>query len=143
MGEGRGPAQKVGGNSRVWIGTRAVGIFGSGQGVISGVQPSVEWLRLTTLSPRPVPPACSRGLSRAAGASCLAWGLWAALALGWDCCWAPPRALDSCVPFTARGGNGPSALARARNRPTLWTTRRLQSLDSRVGTGPEPIITPN
>lgn len=82
------------------------------------------------------PPACSRLLTRAAGASCLDWGSWAAPAPGWDCCWAPPRALDSCVPFTASGGNGPSAMATASSCPSRWTSRRLQSPDARVGAGP-------
>ena len=71
----------------------------------------------------------------AAGVACLVWGPWVAHAPGLGCCWAPPRALDSCVPFTASGGNGPSAAAGARVGPTLWTTRRLQSLDAKVGAG--------
>ena len=81
-------------------------------------------------------PACSRWLTRAAGASCLDWGSWAAPAPGWDCCWAPPRALDSFVPFTASDGNGPSAMSRASCCPTHWTSRRLQSPAARVGAGP-------
>ena len=80
-------------------------------------------------------PACSWWLTRAAGVACLVWGPWVAHAPGLDCCWAPPRALDSCVPFTASGGNGPSAAAGARVGPTLWTTHRLQSLDAKVGAG--------
>lgn len=70
------------------------------------------------------------------GASCLDWGPWAAPVPGWDCCWAPPRALDSCVLFTASGGNGPGTMTRASLCPTPWTTHRLQSPDARVGAGP-------
>lgn len=74
---------------------------------------------------------CPRCLARAAGAACLDWGSWAAPRPGWDCCWAPPRALDSCVPFTASGGNGASAMATTRASLIPWTTRRPQSQDVR------------
>lgn len=95
---------------------------------------SVWWTTRSRISL--LPPLCSGWRMGAAGASCLDWGPWEVPAPGWDCCWAPPRALDSCVPFTASGGNGRSAMTRASSCPTPWTARRLQSRVSRVRSNP-------
>lgn len=138
VGREAGPRWVEGALVRPWALAETLGFGSSGaQGLGKQVSLAV-WCGggRTTLTSLSSPPACSRWHTRAAGASCLDWGPWAAPVPGWDCCWAPPRALDSCVPFTASGGNGPGTMARASPFPTPWTTRRLQSPDARVGAGP-------
>lgn len=140
LGEGSGSgAQGAGGSLRVQTGMQVVRSSGFGQGGTCrgsalGVGLPDSRISLSPYARPPArPPACSRWLLLAAGAACLDWEPWVVPVPGWDCCWVPPPALDSCASFTASDGNGPSAMAAARACPTPWTIRRLQRPDARVG----------